>query len=192
MRVLSAFLVVLAIGLGLGLGSAWMSIASGFQFGRVEAGSWRSFPQAGTYDVDPYARAGFARHGELPMGLGEGMALFASRDAGGRALSGRCRYLVKGPMPQARGWTLTVHSPGGGLFAHPTGRHGIVSEEALRQADGDAEIRIGAAVEPGNWVPVGTEGAFVLVLRLYDTPSSVVGGSLAADQVPTIDRIDCR
>ena len=84
LRIPSLVLLVyaLALGGGLGVGSAVGILGADYPFGRVRVGPWTAWPQSGSREADPYMRAIIARRGDLPLGLGEGLAL--TRDGGQR------------------------------------------------------------------------------------------------------------
>lgn len=183
---------VVAIGATLGLGSAYLVVREGWRPGRVEAGPWRIWPREGAIDADPYTRARIARLGDLPLGLGEGLAFEAGTDADGMPLVGSCRYRITGMLPVARAWTLTLTLPDGQLHPNPSERYGIASGEALRGEDGRIDIAVGADAMPGDWLPAPPQGRFLLTLRLFDTPVAAVSGSLGATSMPDIRREGCR
>jgi hypothetical protein len=189
--VILRLLIILSIGAGLGLWSASLALHDQAGFGRVDIGPWSTSPHIGSFDVDPYARAAIARRGELPLGVGEGVAFTAHRDSDGRPLNGRCDYRVSGLAPIARAFTLTVHTPEGGLFIDRTTRHGMTSGEIVREQDSRFTIFIARQARAGNWLPLATSDAFLLALRLYDTAASSISRALDPAQLPRIERVRC-
>jgi hypothetical protein len=181
------FLLAAAIGLG----ATWFALSRGVAFGALTIGAWTAWPKTGSVDIDPYARAVIARSGQLPTGLGDGVAFFARADDQGRRLDGRCNFAVSGMTPPARYWTVTLYDPEGRLVANATDRHGFTSEEVLRDSDGRFTINVAPLAEPGNWLPTGGVEQFVLVWRLYDTPIGVAMRSSREGPMPTITRKDC-
>jgi hypothetical protein len=167
----SFFAFVLAAALG--LGATWLTLTRGTAFGAVAIGSWTAWPKTGTTDIDPYARAVVARSGRLPLGSGDGVAFEARNDDRGKAFDGRCDVVVSGTTPPARFWTLTLYDPDGRLVANTVNRYGFTSQEIVRRADGSFDIVIAPRARPGNWLPTGGVGRYILVLRLYDTPVGV-------------------
>lgn len=186
-----AILVALAVGAGLGLGATWFAVDRGVGFGAITAGSWVSWPRIGALDADPYSRAVVAHAGSVPLGLGEGLAFYASTDEAGRPLERGCSYRLAGRTPPARVWTLTLHDPDGGLLPNPSDRTGFTSAEVLRAHNADFAIAVGPDPQPGNWVPVTGKGPFVLALRLYETPVSASSTSTDPNLLPRIERIGC-
>lgn len=160
--------------------------------GAIHAGPWVAWPRAGAPDADPYTRAILARRGDLPLGLGEGVAFFAREDSAGHPLAGLCTYRVAGPMPSARAWSLSVHGPGGDLLPNPSGRHALTSAEAVRGEPGRIAITLSAFPAAGNWLPVVTTEPFVMALRLYDTPLAAGIAGITAADLPAIIADGCR
>jgi hypothetical protein len=179
-------------GAALGLTATNLAVTRGFGFDRSSAGPWRGMPQAPATGGDPYARAVIARSGQAPLGAGEGLGFTASVDSKGGRLRGACDYLVSGPMPSARFWTLTVDDREGHLRADRSQRYGFTSSEIVRDAAGQFQIRLAREARPGNWLPLASDGRFLLALRLYDSPHSLSGGALSAAEMPTIVAERCR
>lgn len=185
------FLSAIAAGALLGLFAMQLALDRSVGLTGVKAGPWIGWPKNGAMNIDPYARAALARSGELPLGSAEGLSLVAETDSSDRPLTSACDYRLSGPMPRAAYWTLTLLSPSGRLVANPAQRHGFVSSEILRSADGGFEIAISRRARAGNWLPAG-EGPFVLLLRLYDAELSASATEFEADDLPALIRGDCR
>lgn len=186
-------LYALLIGAGLGLVSADMATGGGYLFGGVTIGAWTAWPRTGSVAADPYARAVNARRGEIPLALGEGMLMTATKDDEGAGLDAACTYRLGGVTPPARAWTLTIAADSPPETGAPPLREGFTSTEVLRDAEGRFKIAIGSEVQPGNWLPMpAASGAVRLALRLYDTPVAASVGTLDRDSLPAITRIGCR
>ena len=185
-------LYALALGLILGLGSAELATGGGYVFGGTTIGAWTAWPRIGSLGADPYSRAVNARHGEIPLALGEGMLLTALVDDDGDGLNAACTYTVGGATPPARAWTLTIAGVGAEDPNAAPIRQGFTSTEVLRNADGPFEITISPEVQAGNWLPMPRKsGAIRLALRLYDTPVAASVGTLDRDTLPSISRLGC-
>jgi hypothetical protein len=184
-----ATLVTLAAGLagGLWLSSGLLDAAQ--TPGTIRSGGWKSWPRAGAPDADPYARALYARRGEVPLAPAEGLALYADRDGEGRALSAACAYRLTGRMPQARIWTLAAYTQNGAVQANAANRFVLTSAEAVGGAE--AGVWIARDPRPGNWLPLGSADRFVVILRLYDTPLAAVTSAIDGARLPRIERVDC-
>ena len=193
-------IVIAAAGVALGLVATFFAVersqdsgfGAGLWFGAVSAGPWTGWPRTGTRDADPYARALFARNGETPIGITEGLSFIARQDSKGGTLEPRCDYSVSGSTPAARFWTLSALTPDGHRLPISSKRHGFTSSELLRNIDGDFKIRIAASARSGNWLQVIADQPFVLMLRLYDTSLSANAFSVVEGAMPTILRESCR
>ena len=191
MKLLFGSFLTILVAAALGLGATWLALTRGTAFGAVHIGAWTAWPRTGSADIDPYARAGIARTGELPVGLGDGVAFVARRDDTGRMFDGRCEVALRGTTPAARFWTLTLYDLEGRLVANSANRYGFTSQEIVRAADGSFEIVAAPRARPGNWLPTGGAERYVLVLRLYDTPVGVATGASREVPMPSIAGRSC-
>ena len=173
MRLLIGTLFSLLVAAAIGLGSTWFALTRNVAFGAMQIGSWTAYPKSGSAEIDPYARASIARSGELPMGLGDGVAFIAKTDDAGRPLDGRCNVVVSGTTPQARFFTLTLYGLDGRLIASSINRHGFTSQELVRKADGRFDVVVAPRARPGNWLPTGGVERYLLIMRFYDTPVGI-------------------
>ena len=185
-------LLALTLATGLGLGATWMTATRGIDIGTVKIGAWTARPQSGSTSIDPYSRAAVTRSGELPLGIGDGVAFRADTDDTSRPLDGRCDVTISGITPSARFWTLTLHDAKGHLVANGLQRYGFTSQEVVRKADGHFEVTVAPRARAGNWLPTGGIESYILALRFYDTP---VGGVSTRNQrdipMPSIKMADC-
>jgi hypothetical protein len=175
----------------IGLGATWLTLTRGVAFGSLTIGAWTAWPKNGSVDIDPYAHAMIARTGELPIGMGDGVAFFAHTDDAGHDFDGRCNFVISGLTPAARYWTLTLYDLQGRLVANTLHRHGFTSDEIVRDIDGQFTINVAPRARPGNWLPTGGIERFVLVLRLYDTPIGVATGTTKEGPMPSVVRKGC-
>ena len=155
-------------------------------------GAWRSTPRDGSGEIDPYALAANARGGLLPLGTAEGLTFLARTDDRGTAFKADCDYLVKGPMPSARFWTLSLLDLRGFPIKNPADRYGFTSAEILRFDNDPATIRVSPGARSGNWLPTGQAREYMLMLRLYDTSLSTGKADLDKVRMPTISQVGCR
>ncbi|NLH80507.1 MAG: DUF1214 domain-containing protein [Phyllobacteriaceae bacterium] len=188
MRFLLSLLAAMAASLILGLGSAWYMVAAP-RTGTVEVGAWRALPTIDAATADPYTRARIARTGEIGMGAGEGLTFVLESDEAGRDLDGACDHRLVGRSPPARLWTLTAIGRDGRPGTTPEGRAHLDNRNLLRGGDGRFEIAVAASARPGNWLPT-PKGAYVLMLRLYDTPVTLASDRMP--EMPTLERGACR
>jgi hypothetical protein len=191
MRLLFGSLITFLIAAAVGLGATWLTLTRGVAFGSLSIGAWTAWPKSGSVDIDPYARAKIARTGELPTGIGDGVAFYARGDDARNSFDGRCTFLVSGMTPPARYWTLTLYDPDGKLIANAIDRHSFTSDEIVRDNGGNFTITVAPLARPGNWLPTGGVDKFVLVLRLYDTPIGVSTGTTKEGPMPSVVRKGC-
>ena len=189
----TAALVLYAVSLALllGLGSAHWAVLADYPFGKVKAGAWQAAPRVGSREADPYARAVLARTAEIPLAIGEGLALTATQDSSGRTLDAGCAYRVGRATPQARYWTLTLYDADGRPVASELQRSGFTSAEVLRDQDGGFSVVIAREPKPGNWLQAPESGRLGLALRLYDTPVATGMANLDPRVFPSIERLEC-
>lgn len=189
----SATLIIysLALALGIGVGSVYWTVRDGYPLGEAQIGPWKTWPRVGSREADPYALSVVARTGEIPLGLGEGLALTAAADDAGQPLQSHCTYRIGSATPQARHWTLTAYGPDQRLLSTDLGRTGFTSTEVLRETDGSFWITLSRDLSPGNWLKLPSAGEFTLVIRLYDTPVAAGSAALEAHALPSIQRLGC-
>jgi hypothetical protein len=190
-RLLFGLLFAFAVAAVVGLGATWLTLSHGTAFGAVSIGAWTAWPKTGTPGIDPYARAVIARSGELPLGVGDGVAFYARADDRGQPFDGRCDLDISGITPTARFWTLTLYDLEGKLVANSVNRHGFTSQEIIRNTDGSFTIRIGPRARYGNWLPTGGVERYILVLRLYDSPVGVATRAGREAPMPSIAAREC-
>jgi hypothetical protein len=166
-------------------------VLADYPFGKIKAGAWQATPRVGSREADPYARAVLARTADIPLAVGEGLALAATEDSVGRTLDASCAYRVGRVTPQARYWTLTLYDADGRPVASELRRSGFTSAEVLRDQDGGFSVVISREPMPGNWLQAPESGRLGLALRLYDTPVSTGMANLDARAFPSIERLEC-
>jgi hypothetical protein len=184
-------LLACVLGLTIGLWATVASLRSARGFDAVTIGPWTVSEKGGTPDADPYTRAAIERSGEIPLAQGEGLQFIARADDSGAALNPRCVYRVGRVAPPAHYWTLSLVDEQGYPVENGAGRYGFRSSEILRSADGGFAITVSASARSGNWLPIGADGRFALVLRLYDSPVSATAGALEKKAMPQIARESC-
>ncbi|CAN7543303.1 hypothetical protein ASC89_09200 [Devosia sp. Root413D1] len=183
----SMLLVALLVGFGL----SWYALSDGRLFGAIEIGPWSAWRDVGVPAPDPYTRAFIARSGALELGASEGIQFIATTDSDNRRLDRACRYRIDGTTPAARFWTLVPVAPGDGApITRADGPTDFHSARLSRAGDGSVELYVSKTLAPQNWLEITGDGAFDLVLTLYDTSSlSGVGADVAA--LPSIIREAC-
>lgn len=179
--------LLLAIGIALVVGFAlsYYALSTPRFFGGYQYGAWTTWPAAGSPDPDPYTRAHLARSGLLQLGRSEGMAFHAETDGEGRPLSTACTYRLEGRTPAAALWTLVATDQDGRNIIAEDNQVGFDSRHIAREPDGSMVIRVSKTLAPGNWMQIGGQGKFILVLTLYDADVFTGLGS----EVPTLPDI---
>jgi hypothetical protein len=189
--ILGKFLSAGCIGVLLGLFVTFVVVERGKGFEAISAGPWTGWPRTGTSGSDPYTRAILAYSGEMPLSESEGMSFVAHGDSNGTEFDPACDYALRGEVPSARYWTLTLLSPEGNPIANKAGRPGFTSSEVLRASDGQFEITLSRHARPGNWLPIGDTSKFILVLRLYDSELGAPATALNAASMPDLVKVRC-
>ncbi len=189
--ILGKFLSAGCVGVLLGLFATFVVVERGKGFGAIAAGPWTGWPRTGTAEPDPYTRAILAYSGEMTLSESDGMSFVAHGDSDGAEFDPACDYSLKGEIPAARYWTLTLLSPEGAPIANAASRSGFTSSEVLRASDGRFVITLSRHARPGNWLPMGGTSRFVLVLRLYDSELGAPATALDAASMPRIVKSRC-
>jgi hypothetical protein len=180
-------LVFLLAGTGLGLASADYAVQHGFVPLTIAVGPWTAW----TDGSNPYSRAHHATAGHLPVGWSEALVFRASRDSRRYRLDADCSYVVEGTDPDARLWTLAAYDADLKPIANPSARHSVNSETVVRDSAGRLRIALARDAQPGNWLPLGDNSAFVIVLSLIN-PSEEVRNAPHKAELPNIRRELCR
>lgn len=176
MKAILALVTVVALGVALGIASAWQAVESARPFDTIRIGVWEARPTAGTEEADPYSRAWLARTGELPLGSGEGLQLVAVHDENGATLQGNCTIRLAGRTPPARLWTVAIEGAEGDTLPGRPNSRALGSDSILRSQDGTFTIHLAPEPRPGNWLSSQHSGPIRLVIRLYDTTARTVTG----------------
>ena len=192
MTILLRFALIGLVGTLTGLAATYTLLQRSPAFGAIKAGPWLVAPKTGSADIDPYSRAQLARTGEIPLAHAEGLSFMARTDSAGGRLDSHCTYVLSGPVPESRYWSLTLVSPSGTLAKNPAERYGFTSAEIVRAADGSFEITVARNARSGNWLPAPTPHAFGLVLRLYDTLLDFSTSKLDESALPRIAKVACK
>ncbi len=191
MRFLVHLGAMLVVALAVGFGLSWYVLTDGRLFGALEIGPWTAWRDVGVPSPDPYTRAFIARSGALELGASEGIQFVATTDSDNRRLDRNCRYRIDGTTPAARFWTMVPVAPDNGApIARPDGPADFHSARLSRAGDGSVALYVSKSLAPQNWLELTGDGAFDLVLTLYDT-SSLSGVGTDAGTLPAIIREAC-
>lgn len=185
MRTALRWTICILIGLALGAGIAVWRVRSGALGSVDRLGAWTTGSDFGTAKASALTRAVIALRGLLALPASEARYYNAAVDDDGRPLNGHCRYRVSGAAFAARWWSLTLYDGAGYLVRNDAG---IYSVNGGRMADpAHWEVIVAPDRPPGSWLPTGGIERFELTLRTY-LPKS---GTLPADRLPRIERLDC-
>jgi len=185
------FVAFCFIGTLIGLISAQHAVSGRFGVVSETRGAWTAWPGAPSAKVDPYTRAHHLSYGLVPSNRFDTVEYEARVDDAGRALDEDCTYLVSGPIPQARWWSLSALAPDDTEEAAGEPRRGLVSRQLVFEADGSFRVAVSRELQPGNWLRPADSGQLVLLMRLYTPVSAVLRQPLSAD-LPSIERQVCR
>lgn len=155
----------------------------------LKVGAWTAFPDIGSPNADPYAKARTSREGILALGSAEGVAFSASADSAGAALRAECSYRIEGAVPASRFWTLVaaVDQPS---TKNPIRLPALNSLSLLRRSDNNFAVTVSTRPAPGNWLEIAGAGPISLLLTVYDS-NITAGSALAEITMPTIRRLAC-
>lgn len=151
---------VLLVGGALGLASAGNRLSDNRA---LENGPWRIWPARVIPAASPYTLAHHLRHGRLPADASQSVIFTAANDSDGDALRASCDYLISGPMPPVRWWSLGVES----------GSAPLTSGRVVLGPDGTFQARMSRFAMPGNWLRSPDRGRFRVTFALFGP-----GGSL--------------
>ena len=190
MGLLFRLLVGLAVAICVGFGASYYALTDGRLFAAVRVGPWAAWPDVGQPAPDPYTRAYLARSGSLQLGYAEGIQFTAFTDDSGDPLDAHCSYRVTGFVPGASFWTLVATDLRGVSIAASPNLPALHSERVARTGEGALVATISASLAPGNWLEIEGDGAFKLLLTLYD---AVVfsGGNTTIEDMPSIEKVAC-
>lgn len=193
LRFIGRVMLFLAIAGTCGLGSAWYMVQVGSPLTVERIGPWTRWVNDGRPGADPYTRAHHARAARLPLSSAQAHYFLATADSAGDPLFGDCEYdLAGGPMASVW-WSIGIYDTGGALIENDFHRYALTGNTIVRGTNGNYVVRLAKDARPGNWLPVGTDGRFVVMLRAYQpTAASELAGAVRAQQLPTISKVSCR
>lgn len=189
MRYLAYLLMMIAVALGVGFGLSYYALTDGRFFAVAQVGPWHAWPDVGSNAPNPYTRSLLARKAAFELGQAEGLQFVAITDSAGEPLTRDCRYRIDGRTPLASFWTLVALDEQGINIAAPDTPLFMRSSSIVRSNDGAIRINVGTQLMPGNWLELGGNGPFQLVLTLYDT--AVFSGFSSDESMPAIIRGAC-
>lgn len=157
----------------------------------ISIGPWTTARDIGTTTTDARTRAVVALRGLLALPTSEARYFTASVDSSGRALSGKCSYVVAGGAIEARWWSVTLYNQGGWLIVNRWNKHSIGSAALPPESQSDWRLAISPDEQSGAWIPTASDGPFELTLRAY-RPRGQLARDPARVTLPSITRGECR
>ena len=190
MKTWHRFAACIALGLVGGAAFAVHQVRGGLSDGMVEIGPWQTGKSFGTVDANALTRAKVALSGLLALPAKEAMYFTAKNDSDGRALDGRCTYVVRGGKLDGRWWSITLYEGEGWLVKNAANRWSIPASAVSTDAQGRWSFTVSPNAQSGSWLPTGSVDAFDLTLRLYHPAADIIKNPEKA-QLPIIDRKGC-
>ena len=169
---------------------AVQQVRGGLNDGMVEIGPWQTGKSFGTVDASTLTRAKVALSGLLALPAKEAMYFTAQKDSDGRALDGRCNYVVRGGKLDGRWWSVTLYEGEGWLVKNAAKRWSVPASAVAVDDAGGWSFIVSPSAQSGTWLPTGSVPKFDLTLRLYH-PSATTIQSPETARLPTIERKEC-
>ncbi len=185
------YTLCIALGLLVGAAFAVHQVRGGLAAATITNGAWTTGKSFGTAAADTLTRARVALGGLLALPAKEAMYFTARVDDDGKALDGRCTYLVSGGKLEGRWWSVTLYEGAGWLVKNAANRWSIPAHVANQQENGTWSFLVSPDEQPGAWLPTGGAPAFDLTLRLYH-PSVAMLAAPENALLPTIQRQGCK
>tara|TARA_R110002124_G_scaffold67064_4_gene182308 strand:+ start:1059 stop:1634 length:576 start_codon:yes stop_codon:yes gene_type:complete len=182
---------VVLVALVLGLGALAATMRAGLGDSAVRVGPWSANLSVGGVDADAVTRARVALFGLLALDKKETIYFTARTDDAGERLSGSCTYVLKGHDLAARWWSVTAYGDDSYLIPNDANIYSFSKPSVKREADGSYIVRVSAAPQEGNWVPVAAGKTFDMTARFYNPDAAAVEQPDAV-QLPSITKEGCQ
>lgn len=140
--------------------------------------TWQAFPEFGTNQADPYARAQAVRDDVVVLGKGEGIIFQCTKDDSGRPLEGGHHYRLVGLPPAAKFFSLYTAQPNHKNFKFSKDVPSFLTSYTIAATDphGHFTVDIAPFAQPYNWLASPQKGRYILLFTLYD--SSISGATI--------------
>lgn len=186
-RGIAAIPLFLIAGIGTGLATASQIIEGNVGSFAVNNGPWRTWPSAGSPNIDPYTRGHFLAYGRLPMSTFEAVEYIATSDSDGAGLDPSCNYIIQGSIAPARWWRITARQNDSPEIAVG---ESVLSQTALVEPNNQVKVIASRDPQPGNWLKLPKQSYLEFTLTLFSPASSVKSGH-AAVPLPKIVKEAC-
>jgi hypothetical protein len=190
MRFVLKTLAALVLGVAIGVGSLWYAVFHMNPTTPIVVGVWRMNPLAGSAANDAYSRLYLAITSILALNRSETLYFEAKADDQGGPLTSACDYLLKGPPPDARWWSVTAYGADNMLIPSDSERYSASAASAVTNAAGEVEIALTPDGSGENGIATGQD-RFELVLRLYQ-PSKELDAAPQAAPLFRLEKGACR
>jgi hypothetical protein len=182
--------LAIAVGLALGVGSAWWAMAKAGARG-FERNGWVGSTDAGSTGADPWTRAQIAVRGILALNKSQAIYLTKRTDDTGAPLSEYCRYRVSGGPIPGRWWSITVYAADNYLPVNDDDALSFDATEVVPDAQSRWTALLASKREgEGAWASSRNAGTFDITLRVYN-PTSAAQADFGMIPAPKVTRIDC-
>jgi hypothetical protein len=185
------FIAFCFIGVLLGLVTAQHAVSGRYGVVAESRGAWTVWPNASSSSIDPYTRAHHISYGLVPSNRFDTVQYEARVDDTGRTLDEDCTYLVSGPMPQSRWWSISALALDGPSNAEDDPRDGLMSGQIVFEPDQSFRVAVSRDLQSGNWLRPPEGERMVLLMRLYTPTADVLQRPLSA-KLPSVERQVCR
>jgi hypothetical protein len=184
------WLSAVVVGVLLGAGTLYYAVFVANPAPVVANGAWRMNPLAGSAANDAYSRLQISVTSILALAKSETIYFVAEGDDAGEAFSPACDYLLTGPAPEARWWSVTAYGPDDMLIPTQSARYSASAATVVQDGTGDIEIALTPDGSGPNGIATGA-GGFILLLRLYQ-PAKALADAPESAPLFRITRGGCR
>lgn len=190
LRQVLAWVAACAVGVIVGVASAWAALEIGRDSFSERYGAWTHSRAAGSAAAGPYTRAIIAREGLLALSAREALYFNLAQDQDARPLEEGCVYEIAGRQLATRWWSVTLYADDGFLAPNTDHSHSIDASSIRTDADGYWRARIspvrGSAV---HWLSSrAARRGFSLTLRVYNPQRDFFP---SAEALPALTRLSC-
>ena len=191
MNGLVKFAIAAVGGVAIGLFSAQKLINGYGGLFNHQHGPWQIWPTGGAVGSNPYVRAHFLINERLPISQFEVNEFEAGTDNHERQLDANCDYVISGPPPKTRWWSLYVLSQNDQPILATNPKTSTHSGAVVFEPGGRYNINLSLEPKSGNWITPGDDGKFKLIFRYYNPIRSIIS-QFKLDDLPDIRRGRCK